>query len=71
MEGTGRQQALGAAQAALRYLLSALKHLAGRRIPMGGMDYDLVSAIKDLRVVQAKMAEAIDSIERKTEGMES
>jgi len=45
------------------FMYLPMKHLAGRRIPMGGVHYDLAGAIDDLRAVQAETMEAIQSIE--------
>jgi hypothetical protein len=66
-----RQRALDATLIAHRHLLSALKHLAGHRVPMGGLSYDLESAIRDLRVVQAKTTEAIQLLEPEAPGGDS
>ena len=59
VEETARQQACGAAQSAHSHLTSAIKHLWGRRIPMGGMHYDTRAALTELQLAHQNMLEAI------------
>ena len=63
MVAEARQQAFQAVQIAHRHLLTAMKHLAGQRLPLSGLNYDLGGAIQELRVVHERTAEAIRSIE--------
>lgn len=63
MEETARQQAFAAVLSAHKDLLSAWKHLSGRRLPLAGVHYDLDKAMGALRAVELKVAQAIQCIE--------
>jgi hypothetical protein len=62
-EEKARQRAFNAALSAHKDLLSALKHLSGRRLPLAGVHCDLNSAMDALRAVETKVTQAIQCIE--------
>jgi hypothetical protein len=63
MDEDARRQASEAAQSAHKHLSSALKHLWGVRIPMGGMHYDPRAALLELRMAHKNTVEAVQIIE--------
>jgi hypothetical protein len=67
MEEIARRQACDAAQSAHSNLTSAIKHLWGRRIPMGGMHYDTRGALTELQLAHQNVLEAIRILQSRVE----
>jgi hypothetical protein len=64
MPEIAREQALKAVQAGHTHLLTAWRHLSGRRLPLAGLDFDLTSAASELQVACDKIFEALAEIDR-------
>ncbi len=66
MPEIARQQALSAVQVGHQHLLTAWRHLMGRRLPLAGLDFDSTSAASELQVAIARLSEALQAIEGTT-----